>query len=52
MKVEILKDHVSGLQKGQVKTLTFKNANSLIKMGLAKELKEKESKPKKSTKKQ
>jgi len=50
MKVEILKDHISGLKKGQVKTLALKDANALIKMELAKEFKEAKKTTTKTTK--
>jgi len=47
MKVEFIKDHPSGLIKGQVKTLSIIDANALIKMGIAKKFVE----AKKTTKK-
>jgi ribosomal protein L9 len=48
MKIEILKDHESGLKKGQIKDVRPSAASQLIKSGLAKEVKEKAEKaPKK-----
>jgi len=39
MKIEIIKDHDSGLKKGQVKEVSTGIGNSLITEGLAKEVK-------------
>jgi hypothetical protein len=36
MKVEILKDHESGLLKGQIKNLSVQDARAIIEMGIAK----------------
>lgn len=35
MKVEIIKDHESGLKAGQVKNLQIRDARQLVEMGLA-----------------
>jgi len=50
MKVEIIKDHTSGLKAGQKKNLSDKIAKKLIEKGLAKEVKA--TKPKKKTTKE
>jgi hypothetical protein len=56
VKVEILKDDVSGLVKGQIKTILISDAEALEKMDLVKILSEQSAlepteKPKKTTKK-
>lgn len=45
MKVEIIKDHESGLVKGQVKNVSIIDARALIELGIAKLV---EDKPKKT----
>jgi hypothetical protein len=48
MKIEILKDHESGLKEGQIKDVRPSAASQLIRDGLAKEVKAKAEKaPKK-----
>jgi len=39
VKIKIIKDHSNGLKKGDVKTLSKKFADELIKIGLAEEVK-------------